>query len=159
MTSPPTEVRLIAVDRIHAASPEWERLARRLRHDLVNALDRDAKGVTVAQSVPPRLPPDALVVAGSLEEAESGNELVATLIGYGIGGASLKGRFIVRDSDGTMLADFETTISADDPSAESVFVGGLGTHMQPLYLDDLTLPLADEVAAAIVDWVNGEGLN
>lgn len=158
-TSPPGEVRMIAVGRIHAASPEWERLARRLRQDLVSALDREAKGVAVTQSVPPRLPPDAVLLAGSLEDAESGNELVATLIGYGVGGASLTGRFTVRGSDGVTLAEFDTTVSADDPAAESVVIGGLGTHMRPFYLDDLTGPLADEVAALILDWTAGERLD
>ncbi len=158
-SAPPADVRLIAVDRIHAASPEWERLARRLRQDLVRALDRDAKGVAVTQSVPPRLPPDAVVIAGSLEEAESGNELFSTLIGYGVGGASLTGHFTVHGTDGVTLADFETTVSDDDPAAESVIVGGFGTHMQPVYLDDLTETLADEVAALILDWTAGAGLN
>lgn len=158
-TAPPPDVRIIAVDRILAGSPEWERLARRLRRDLIKALEQDAADIDVMAIVPARLPPDALIIAGTLDEAETGNELFSTLIGYGVGGATLKARFTVRGNDGVEFADFETSVNDDDPSAESVFVGGFGTHLHPLYLDDLTEPLADEVAAEILNWMDGESLN
>jgi hypothetical protein len=158
---PAARVDAIVVDRVLADKPEWERIAHRIRRQLVAELkDRPAFDV-VGTAEPALVPPGLVHVDGRIEALDPGVDFVSMLTGAaGWGGASLRVGFRIRDRDGRVLADFTEAVTASEPLAETTVIGDMmGAQFDPLYADDLADALADRVASAIAGWAAGRGLN
>lgn len=151
-------VRVVVVDPIVADKPEWQRLAHRVRRQLIVDLGEDRSFERVEKAVPDIAPPDLIRVDGRIEALDPGADFLATLAGdVGWGGAELRARFRIRGRDDQVYADFTQTVSASRPLAETTVIGTVYTpHFDPLYADDLADALAAEAADTIAAWAAGE---
>jgi hypothetical protein len=145
-------VQRLVVGRIEPAKPEFERWTRQYRRALVAHL-RDSKHFAeVVWPAPMSLPADAAMISGVLSEVDGGNETLRYLIGFGVGGPSLAGRFTITDATGGQLALF-------DQSAHSGDGDGFTAHWNQVYMEDEVDAFAAATAEALVRWSQGEGLD
>lgn len=147
----PPLARLLVVGEISAPDPAAERLVRRFRRDLVDALADDAPVARITARRPEPLPDDALVLTGRFEEIDAGNEFVRLAVGLGAGGPTLAGRFQISDAGGRPLLRFGNEAHPGQGR-------GFSAHWSPFDPDAAIADFADETAGVVIDWLNGEAL-
>jgi hypothetical protein len=156
---PNAEVRLVIVEPIIADKPEWQRLARRLRRQLIAELATKPQFAAVSKDIALLSPVEAAggeiaLIRGRIAALDAGLDLISVAFGdVGWGGAELTVAFQIRDRADRPAVEFTQTVSAAEPLAEATIIGTIfSPHFQPLYGDDLADALAAEVADAIAEW-------
>jgi hypothetical protein len=100
-----------------------------------------AKGVDLLDHMPDPAPPDAVIVAGDIDDFDEGDRVARIVIGLGAGKARAHGDFAIRDTQGQVLARFE-----------SVKTGSLGI----VEMDGLMQKFGAATAAAVLRWAKGQ---
>jgi hypothetical protein len=151
---PPMPVRVVVVERIETDKPEWQRLARRIRSELIAELGDNPSFDAVGKAAPGLARPGLIRVDGRIEALDPGVDILAVATGdIGWGGAELRARFRILGDGDRLYADFTQTVTASRPLAETTVIGTMFTaHFDPLYADDLADALAAEAADAIAAW-------
>lgn len=147
---PPETTVLIAVGQIDPTRPEWERNALRFQRALIAELRASGAFPEVRSSVARSLPPQTLIVSGSILDADGGSDLQQALFGFG--GPSARIEVLVSDSSDRVLLVFSrSTLIA----RKHMDVGA----WKPLELNNLMDDLAADAAESIVRWSKGKKLH
>jgi hypothetical protein len=152
---PAASVHAVVVDRIGTDRPEWQRLAHRLRRQLIRELTASGSFDDVGKAEPAQGGFGLVRVEGHIEAVDPGTDVLAIVTGdFGWGGAAMRARFRIIDGRGRPDFLFTETIGASQPLAEATWIGTLfSPHFDPLYGDDLADAMAVAVAEAIAAWV------
>jgi hypothetical protein len=102
---------------------------------------------TVLDHPPETLPPGAIIVTGDIAEFDRGNKFARALIGFGAGRERIHGNFEIRDTQGSVLASFES----GKAYSGGVGIGGAGF----VGVDALMKQLGAETAKAVWRWSAG----
>lgn len=148
---PPAAPAQLIVGDIAAEDPEARRLARFMRTALLKRLLRAEAFAVVYDRTGRNAGKDALLVQGTVTEADPGSEALRFIIGSGLGRPHLAASFRLLDEQGTAQAAF--AVASDDPGPT-----GLTGHWRALSMDDLAQDLGRAAADAIVRWTEGEDL-
>lgn len=144
----------VVVGAIAADRPEWQRAARRLRQQLLIAIETTGAFADVRKIRPAAAAGDVFYVDGRIEAIDPGMDGASLITGdFGWGGAAMRANFRLRDGEGRVVAAFPQQVRASRPLAEAVVLGSLfGPHFNPLYVDDLVDELAEGTAGTVALW-------
>lgn len=148
---PPAAPAQLVVGDIVAEDPEARRLARFMRAALMNRLLQAGAFAIVYDRDGHKAGKEALLVRGTVTEADPGSEALRFIIGSGLGRPRLTANFRLLDRQGTARAAF--AVASDDLGPS-----GLAGHWRPLSMEDLARDLGRAAADAIVRWSEGKEL-
>jgi hypothetical protein len=96
------------------------------------------------------LPPQSVVLSGTITEVNKGSGAERFWIGMGAGQARIQGAFEIKNPEGSSLFQF---------SARRTYLGGAGIGGAGiLSMEELTSRLGETVAKSVAEWLNGQKL-
>jgi Domain of unknown function (DUF4410) len=134
--------RTVVLGEVTTSDENAKELMAFFRIGFENRLKR-AKGVDLLDHMSDAAPPDAVIVAGDIDDFDEGNRAARIIVGFGAGKARAHGDFAIRDTQGQVLARFE-----------SVKTGSLGI----VEMNDLMQKLGAATAEAVLRWSKGQPL-
>ena len=150
VNAPSRDYDKVVIRDIGVADELWEPRLPYLRRALVAKLREDEKFTEVLDPAPELLPEDAIVISGQVTNIDKGDKALRFIIGFGAGRAKAAGLFSIHDSQGTILARFES---------RKAYSGGAGIGgFDMLDMDELMEELGEETARSIIRWAKGEPL-
>lgn len=147
---PPEQASIVAVGYFDPSRTEWERDALRFQRSLNAELRASGAFAEVRSSVPQSLPANALVINGTVLDADSGNDLAQAVLG--LGGPSAQVEVRVSDGQDRVLLVFNqgSLIARKHLDVRS---------WSPLEVSNLMDDLAADAAHAITRWREGKPIN
>lgn len=147
VAAPPERTSLVAVGRVDPTCTEWERDALRFERALSTELRASGAFPEVRSSVARALPDDALVINGTMIDADAGSDLQQMLLGIGGPAATLEIR-VTDGRDRVLLVLNKSSLLA----RKNVDM----TSWSPVEVRNLMDDLARDTAREIVQWSKGE---
>lgn len=146
VAAPPEKPTFIAVGRIEPTCTEWERDALRFERELNAELRASGAFPEVRSSVARMLPEDALVINGTVIDADEGSDFQQTVLGIGGPAATVEVR--VTDGRDRVLLVFRKSSLIARKNLDM-------TSWSPLEVRSLMDDLAKDSAREIVRWSKG----
>ncbi len=146
---PPTEApKVLVLGDIRVADRLWEPHILPFRRGVEAWLKRNGGFQAVLAEPPSELPPDSIVLVGTITEVDKGSAALRWIVGMGAGQAKVKGDFEIQSPGGAVLAKF----SARESYLGGAGIGGAGF----LDMEDLVRRFAETVAEITRDWARGK---
>lgn len=138
----------VVVGDIEPLHPEWKRLVRLYKEGLARRLRESKAFDRVLHPAPVVVPPDAVVVEGTIDGVDEGSEFLRMLIARNASRATVEGQFrFVDGSEGT-LAEFRQERVSNSGSFRD----------DQIYMEDLVGALGQDTATILIRWSRGKGL-
>jgi hypothetical protein len=145
----PAGPHVIAVGSIEAGGAEWERVALRFQRSLVAHLQVSGVFAEVRSSVARALPSNALVVNGTVLDADPGSDLIQLAIGLGFGSPSAEVELRITDAEDRLLLVFSESVLVPSRRLDVL-------SSEPIEVHDLMDDIANDAAEEIVRWSQGK---
>ncbi len=150
VNAPSRDYDKVVIGDIGVADELWDTQLPYLRRALVAKLREDEEFTEVFDPAPDPVPEDAVVISGQITEIDKGDKALRLIIGFGAGQEEVAGLFSIHDSQGQILARFES---------RKTYSGGAGIGGSDLLdMNDLMEELGEETAHSIIRWAKGEPL-
>ena len=134
--------RTVVLGEVNTSDENAKELMAFFRIGFANYFKR-AKDMDLVDHMPDAAPPDAVIIAGDIDQFDEGNRAARIFLGLGAGKARVHGDFAIRDTQGQVLARFE-----------SVKTGSLAI----VEMDDLMQKFGAATAQAVLRWSSGHPL-
>ena len=137
----------VVLGDVTASAPVAQPFTPVFRAGFLQELKHTQSFETVLDHSPETIPPGALIVTGDIAEFDKGNRFARSLIGFGAGRERIHGNFEIRDTQGSVLARFESG---------KAYSGGLGIGGAGFVgIDTLMKEFGAETAKAVWRWSAG----